>query len=448
MVPWQRDGRDRVLAAGDRRPRRRRPRRQTGDALRRRLEAPVQRGHPRGVDRLRRIADRIGTSVPLLAVAWTLAQEGVTGAICGASRPDQVDGWIGAADLVFAPGIVAEIESIFDRERLGLGAAISIHEGRPRISLDGLWKYRKEDAEPGASLGYADRDLDTSSWQDMELPTNWYLTEVGDFFGTVWFRRTFEVPATFWSERLFLRFGAVDYLADVWLNGVYLGSHEGMFNPFEFDVTDHVDLDGTNVVVVRDAAPRDDTDYVQVDVSDNPLSIPYRTHQARAIGQIKGHMIDAMHRPGSMTSFAPTATRGHLGLRRPHRTTERLRRPRQGVHEDRRAQGLARRPARQARRLRDRERGCRRAQHDRHRGGGRPPAHGGPAELRRLTTQRRVRRVALQPGRTTHKLVLTLPDARLWWTWDLGHPEPLPSDRGRRRGCRRSDLRGEGGRAR
>jgi aryl-alcohol dehydrogenase-like predicted oxidoreductase len=71
------------------------------------------------VDRLRGVADRIGASVPLLSVAWTLAQEGVTGAICGARRPDQVDGWIGAADLVFPPGVVAEIESIADPERVG-----------------------------------------------------------------------------------------------------------------------------------------------------------------------------------------------------------------------------------------------------------------------------------------------------------------------------------------
>ncbi len=111
-----------------------------------------------------------------------------------------------------------------------------------------------------------------------------------------------------------------------------------MFNPFEFDVTDHVDLDGTNVVVVKDAAPRDETDYVQVDVSDNPLSTPYRTHQARAIDQIKGHMIDAMHRPGSMTSFRSDGNSGgiwdNVDL---DRAAERLRRPRQGLHEDRRA---------------------------------------------------------------------------------------------------------------
>jgi beta-mannosidase len=46
---------------------------------------------------------------------------------------------------------------------------------------------------------------------------------------------------------------------------------------------------------VSRTGPGDDTEYIQVDFSDNRCP-PYRTHQAKAIGQIKGHMIDAMHR--------------------------------------------------------------------------------------------------------------------------------------------------------
>ncbi|MGQ0569113.1 MAG: aldo/keto reductase [Armatimonadota bacterium] len=50
------------------------------------------------VARLKPIADRVGITLPSLAVAWTLAVPGVTGAIAGARRPDQVDGWLPAAD--------------------------------------------------------------------------------------------------------------------------------------------------------------------------------------------------------------------------------------------------------------------------------------------------------------------------------------------------------------
>jgi aryl-alcohol dehydrogenase-like predicted oxidoreductase len=52
------------------------------------------------VERLRVIAGEIDCSVAELAIAWALAQDGVTGAIVGIRRPDQVDGWLGAGNLL------------------------------------------------------------------------------------------------------------------------------------------------------------------------------------------------------------------------------------------------------------------------------------------------------------------------------------------------------------
>jgi aryl-alcohol dehydrogenase-like predicted oxidoreductase len=51
------------------------------------------------VDQLRPIAERLQTTLPALAVAWTLAQPGVTGAIVGARLPRHVDGWLPGADI-------------------------------------------------------------------------------------------------------------------------------------------------------------------------------------------------------------------------------------------------------------------------------------------------------------------------------------------------------------
>ena len=55
-------------------------------------------------DALRPIAARHGTTVGAIAVAWTLAAPGVTGAIVGARSPEQVDGWIDAGQLDLTPG--------------------------------------------------------------------------------------------------------------------------------------------------------------------------------------------------------------------------------------------------------------------------------------------------------------------------------------------------------
>jgi aryl-alcohol dehydrogenase-like predicted oxidoreductase len=72
-------------------------------------------------DALRPIAARHGVSVGAVAVAWTLAVRGVTGAIVGARSPEQVDGWIAAADLTLAAGDLAEIRSAIERTGAGTG---------------------------------------------------------------------------------------------------------------------------------------------------------------------------------------------------------------------------------------------------------------------------------------------------------------------------------------
>ena len=62
------------------------------------------------VERLRPIADQLGASLPELAVAWTLAIDGVDAAIVGARNPEQVDSWLGAADLDLSQETMEEIE--------------------------------------------------------------------------------------------------------------------------------------------------------------------------------------------------------------------------------------------------------------------------------------------------------------------------------------------------
>src|SRR6195256_606827 len=72
-------------------------------------------------DALRPIAKRHATSVSSIAVAWTLAWPGVTGAIVGARTPAQVDGWIGAASIVLTQQDLDEIASAIQRTKAGAG---------------------------------------------------------------------------------------------------------------------------------------------------------------------------------------------------------------------------------------------------------------------------------------------------------------------------------------
>jgi aryl-alcohol dehydrogenase-like predicted oxidoreductase len=72
-------------------------------------------------DALRPIARRHDTSVSSIAIAWTLAWPGVTGAIVGARTPEQVDGWIGAASIALTPEDVDDIATAIERTGAGTG---------------------------------------------------------------------------------------------------------------------------------------------------------------------------------------------------------------------------------------------------------------------------------------------------------------------------------------
>ncbi len=73
-----------------------------------------------------------------------------------------------------------------------------------------------------------------------------------DYHGVAWYWTTFKPmlkqnPASAYA----LRFLEVDYFAEVWLNGVYLGSHEGAEFTFELDVQHALKFDAENLLVVR-----------------------------------------------------------------------------------------------------------------------------------------------------------------------------------------------------
>ncbi len=301
---------------------------------------------------------------------------------------------------------------------------IMLHEGRQKFDLSGTWKYKIDTADNGKLEDYYQKDAKVSDWKEIQVPNNWYLTEIGDYFGTVWFRKEFVPEKTKEKERVYLRFGAVDYIADVWLNDIYLGNHEGIFNPFEFDVTDYLKAGERNVLVVKDSAPRDTTEYINCGLDkDTPLSEPYQRHQAKAITQIKGHMIDAMHRPGSETSFRQDGNSAGIWdvvelVVRPEifveyckiSTKTVLKKDWLGDQQDKpdgsamvsldiTLNNTTKKPV-----------------------SGNLDAIITAANFESDELHTRSRKIVLAPGRTTVKFVITVQDAKLWWTWDHGYP--------------------------
>ncbi|MGH9528690.1 MAG: glycoside hydrolase family 2 protein, partial [Terriglobales bacterium] len=133
--------------------------------------------------------------------------------------------------------------------------------GRTSTSLDGTWNtivdpYEGgvqarfyENAKPHDKNDLVEYDFDAS--QKLAVPGDWNSQRGSLFFyeGTVWYQRYFsyaKCPHT----RLFLYFGAANYIARVWLNGEKIGEHVGGFTPFNFEVTSNV-VGGQNSLVVE-----------------------------------------------------------------------------------------------------------------------------------------------------------------------------------------------------
>lgn len=72
--------------------------------------------------------------------------------------------------------------------------------------------------------------------------------------GTVWYRRKFTRPK---GERVILHFGAVDWKSKIWVNGKEIGTHEGGFDPFKFDITDALKASGDQELIVSVQDPTD-----------------------------------------------------------------------------------------------------------------------------------------------------------------------------------------------
>ena len=80
------------------------------------------------------------------------------------------------------------------------------------------------------------------------------LSGVGKMVGEnkeLLYHRTFTVPANWKNKKVILHFGAVDWLADVWMNDIKVGKHQGGYTPFSFDVTPFLLKDKPQKLVVR-----------------------------------------------------------------------------------------------------------------------------------------------------------------------------------------------------
>jgi hypothetical protein len=129
-------------------------------------------------------------------------------------------------------------------------------------NLNGRWEFRFDPADLGLNAGW-EKPGASGFDRTIVVPFPWEseLSEIHESQSApkiAWYRRSFRVPAVFpTAERVWLNFGAVDYHAQVWINGHKVADHEGGYTPFEADITGAITRDGENVLVVRVFDPTD-----------------------------------------------------------------------------------------------------------------------------------------------------------------------------------------------
>ena len=165
---------------------------------------------------------------------------------------------------------------------------------RQSISLNGYWKYivdpyengfynyRYEPFEnqenPGAGAFFTNTkpkskadliEYDFDKMDSLLVPGDWNTQKRNLFYyeGTVWYKQSFDYPKAGEKGRIFLYFGAVNYQADVYLNGQKLGQHIGGFTPFQFEVTGLLKARDNFIVVkvdnkrIKEGVPTLNTDW-------------------------------------------------------------------------------------------------------------------------------------------------------------------------------------------
>jgi len=113
-------------------------------------------------------------------------------------------------------------------------------------NLNGLWDYAI--LSPEASLGKAEGKI------LVPFAVESSLSGVGRSVGpgkALWYRRTFTVPRAWKGQQVLLHFGAVDWKAEIFVNGKSAGIHSGGYTPFSLDISHLLKKSGKQELCVK-----------------------------------------------------------------------------------------------------------------------------------------------------------------------------------------------------
>ena len=164
--------------------------------------------------------------------------------------------WIVAG--VAACAMSARADAAADGERARPVNVAAGAESGPRLTipLTAGWHFK----QAADLVGVQAPSFDDSGWTAVTVPHTWNRIgneglerspQSNNVQGTGWYRLRFKAPDVAKGSRYFLQFDGVSSIADVWVNGHYLGQHAGAFARFRFDATSAILPAGANLLVVK-----------------------------------------------------------------------------------------------------------------------------------------------------------------------------------------------------
>jgi beta-galactosidase/beta-glucuronidase len=116
-----------------------------------------------------------------------------------------------------------------------------------RIDMNTDWRFRTDPSGQGQQQSWTDHV--PGGTREVRLPHTWNMGSDTDFQGDGWYFKTFPAGGELIGKHVELHFGATFYHSSVWLNGILLGSHEGGFTAYYFDISPY--LRKTNILSVK-----------------------------------------------------------------------------------------------------------------------------------------------------------------------------------------------------
>ncbi|MEO5904692.1 MAG: sugar-binding domain-containing protein, partial [Gemmatimonadaceae bacterium] len=134
---------------------------------------------------------------------------------------------------------------------------------RTIVSINDGWRYHADGLNLAEKPAMPDND-----WQKVTLPHTWNVSDPFDDVpsyrrGIGWYRKWLDVPASLRGKKVFLHFEGVNQIADVYVNGAFVGEHKGGYTAFTVDITNQLKSDGAKNLIA-----------VQVDNSHSPFIQP------------------------------------------------------------------------------------------------------------------------------------------------------------------------------